>query len=338
MTSATRANRAAGFLDPATAPHVSIIIPAYCAEVYIKDAVESVLAQTFRDYEIIIINDGSPDTAQLERVLRPYQDSVVYLKQENRGPGAARNTGLLAARGEFVAFLDADDYWQPRFLEEQLEFIRRNPGCDLIYSDALIVGDTALAGRTFMQMNPSRGRVTFDSLLDERCTIVLSAVVARRQSIMMAGMFDERFRLSEDYDLWLRMAKAGVRMAYQKKVLVCHRDNPQGVSADPTRLFQSGLQVLDRVEREVRLTDKQRAALVRRRRKLEAYMSVERGKRALARGDFSTAAAALKEANEFYHSLKLRLVLLWLRVSPNLLLRTYNLLRPVEPARETVTE
>src|SRR5258708_17999800 len=90
-------------------PMVSVIRPAYNVAPFIGEALDSVLAQTFTDYEIIVINDGSPDSEKLEHVLEPYWRGIIYLKQENRGAGAARNAGLKAARGKFVAFLDADD-------------------------------------------------------------------------------------------------------------------------------------------------------------------------------------------------------------------------------------
>src|SRR5262249_53899875 len=91
------------------APAVSVIIPAYRVTQYIVGALDSVLAQTFTDYETIVINDGCPETAALERVLEPYRDRIIYFKQENRGPAAARNTGIRAARAPLIALLDADD-------------------------------------------------------------------------------------------------------------------------------------------------------------------------------------------------------------------------------------
>jgi glycosyltransferase involved in cell wall biosynthesis len=306
---------------PAT---VSVIIPAYRAAKFISQAIQSVKVQTFVDHETIVINDGSPDTDELEQKLETCGAPLVYLKQENSGPSGARNAGLRAARGEFVAFLDADDYWRPDFLREQVSFMRANPDVDLVYSDALIVGDTRLAGRRFMEVVPSNGRVTFRSLLEERCTIVLSSVLARRATIIDAGMFDEAFRLSEDYDLWLRMAKAGASMAYQKKVLLCRRYHSEGLTADAPRLFRSALEVLDKAWRENAMTDGERAALDRRKEKLKAYIRLERGKRDLVSGQFGAAAQAFEDANRFYRSLKLRLVLFWLRVAPNLLQRIYN--------------
>src|SRR6185436_15700253 len=100
-------------------PAVSIVIPAYNCAAYLDHTLRSIWAQTFRDYEVIVVNDGSPDTEALEAVLRPYRDRVVYLRQENRGASAARNTGIRASQAPLVAFLDADDAWEPEYLELQ---------------------------------------------------------------------------------------------------------------------------------------------------------------------------------------------------------------------------
>src|SRR5215467_1463918 len=104
----------------ARAPSVSVIIPAYNTARYIGEALDSVFGQTYRDFEVIVINDGSPDTEALEAVLRPYLDRIVYLKQENRGPAAARNLGIHQARGEYIAFLDSDDCWVEEYLARQM--------------------------------------------------------------------------------------------------------------------------------------------------------------------------------------------------------------------------
>src|SRR5229473_1519197 len=124
------------------APLVSVVIPAFKSAAYISEALDSVLTQRLANFEIIVINDGSPDTEQLEDVLRPYADDVIYLKQENHGAAAARNAGLRAARGQYIAFLDADDYWVASYLDEQVTFIESNGGYDLVYADALIVGES----------------------------------------------------------------------------------------------------------------------------------------------------------------------------------------------------
>src|ERR671939_2007579 len=97
-------------------PAVSVIIPAYNAAAHIGAALDSVFAQTFTDYEVIVVNDGSPDTPELERALDAYAGRLLYVRQENRGPSGARNAGIRRARGEYVALLDSDDLWLPAYL------------------------------------------------------------------------------------------------------------------------------------------------------------------------------------------------------------------------------
>jgi glycosyltransferase involved in cell wall biosynthesis len=315
-----------------------VIIPIYNGVQYISTAIESVLNQVFTDYEILVINDGSPHTEKLEQTLDRYRGEIIYLKQENRGPSGARNRGILAARGDFVAFLDADDYWQPDFLSEQVAFIQKNRSLDLVYADALIIGDSPLAGKTFMQTTPSRGEVTLESLLDERCTVILSGVVARRKTIIDAGMFDENFRYAEDYDLWLRLAKSGARLSYQRKVLLCKRKHKESLCADVTVLFENALHVLEKAGRGYGLSEGERAALIDHEDKLIAFLKLERGKDRLLRGEFDQATSLIKEANRFYRSWKLRSVLLGLRIWPNLLLRVYNSRRLTHVKPENVTE
>src|SRR5260370_2508378 len=120
-------------------PRVSVVIPAYNVAPYISETLATVFAQTFSDFEVVIVNDGSPDTEEFEREIQSYADRIVYLQQENRGASAARNTGVRAARGQLIAFLDADDLWSPNYLTEQLKFIREY-GCDLACADAMIFG------------------------------------------------------------------------------------------------------------------------------------------------------------------------------------------------------
>ena len=135
----------------AARPAVSVIIPAYRASGDIAVALDSVFAQTFPHFEVIVINDGSPDTAELEAALEPYRSRLRYIVQPNRGAGAARNTGIRAARGRYLAFLDADDRWHRDFLRRQTWLLDACADCDLVYTDASISGDTPLAGRRFME-------------------------------------------------------------------------------------------------------------------------------------------------------------------------------------------
>jgi hypothetical protein len=307
----------------AARPAVSVIIATYNAAAYIRDALDSVLAQTFKDYEIIVINDGSPDTPELERVLEPYRERIVYIKQENRGVSGARNTGVRAAHAPLVAHLDPDDQWAADYLAVQVGIMRNDPTIDVLYPNALIFGDMPEAGREFMEICPSSGEVTFESLVLQRCN-VMTSITARREILMRAGMFDESLRCSEDFDLWLRIVKAGGRICYHGRVLVRYRRWRGSLSSDPVRVCENALRVLEKSERTLALTDTEHKALKQAQARFHAMLRFNEGKRAFTRGDTEAAIAGLSEANAFFLSRKTSFVLLLMRLMPGLLLRLYN--------------
>ena len=246
---------------PAAQPLVSVIIPAYKVAAFIRETLDSVLAQTFSNYEIILINDGSPDTPELEQQLEGYTHLITYLRQPNQGAGAARNAGLRVARGEFVAFLDGDDIWLPQFLESQLSLINNGSACDLVYADAANLHGSTLEKTTNMEINPSSGVVTAESLISAACNVITSSVVARRQLILDTGLFDESFPNSQDFDLWLRLAKRGARINYQKRVLVHRRIYEGSLASNPIKSFQGEISVLEKTSRRNDLTQKRRPRL-----------------------------------------------------------------------------
>jgi O-antigen/teichoic acid export membrane protein/GT2 family glycosyltransferase len=311
-------------------PMVSVIMPAYRVAEFIGMAIDSVLAQTFTNYEIIVVNDGSPDSAELEMALSAYRERIVYIEQANAGPSAARNTAIRQARGEYLAFLDADDYWEPQFLAQQMAFFERNPTIDLVYCDGLLVGDSTLAGRTFMELTPSVGEVTFENLLGGNCTVILSGTVARKHAVVDAGLFDEGLRYSEDFDLWLRLAQNGSRLACQPDVLLCKRIHADSLSSDCIGLHQSALGVLERYKRRSTLSEKTLRAMAEQEAKLTAIVKLELGKQRLSQGDFDGARLAFGVAQHHSDNWKLRVALFCLKRSPRLLLRVYNLLASLE--------
>src|SRR5580704_2783719 len=160
-----------------TAPKVSIIIPSYKTAGMIAACLDSAFAQTYTDFEAVVVNDGSPDTSELEKVLQPYMDRIVYIKQENKRCAGARNNAIRQARGEYVAFLDSDDTWMPEHLASQMQQFAENPSLDLVYCDGLLALDAA-QDRKFMDKNPSHGEATFAALIMEHCQIPISTVVA----------------------------------------------------------------------------------------------------------------------------------------------------------------
>src|SRR5215470_4942220 len=214
------------------APAVSVIIPAYGVTLYIAEALDSVLAQTYTDFELIVVNDGCPDTAALEAVLRPYLDRIVYVKKENGGVSSARNAGIGVARAPLIALLDGDDAWMPDYLAVQTEFLRTHPQTDIVYSNGIVFGDSPLTGRLGMDLSPSHGEVNFESLVSCRCS-VMTSVLARKAAILAVGGYDESLRRAEDFDLWVRAAHAGVKIAYHERLIYRYRQRSSGLSADP---------------------------------------------------------------------------------------------------------
>ena len=314
--------RDAGAAAAAT-PAVSVIMPAYRSAAYIAEALDSVFAQTFKDFEVVVVNDGSPDTEELERVLAPYLGRIVYIRQENRGVSAARNAAIRAARAPLVAMLDPDDAWEPDYLEVQVGMMRADPTLDILYPNALIFGDIPQAGKTYMEVNPSEGEVTFESVLTQRCTIV-NYVIARREAIVAAGWFDETLHRSEDFDLWLRILCRGGRVGYHRRVLARYRRYAGSLSSDPVLMARDLLRVLDKAGRELELSDEQRRVLERERARFHAGLRLEEGKRAFERGDALAALEGVAEANRVLRSRKLSAVIPLLRVAPGLLLFAYN--------------
>jgi glycosyltransferase involved in cell wall biosynthesis len=185
-----------------TGAAVSVIIPVRNGAQFITEAVQSALVQTQPPQEVIVIDDGSED--DLAAALAPFREKIVLLSQPARGVSAARNAGIAAARGDWLAFLDADDTWQPEKLERQLALVR--PQVNLIFSDTSVFGarrqESWLAAH-----NPQRGQI-FEYLLTDNF-IWTSSVLARRAAVLTAGGFDESLAQVEDRDLWLRLAAAG---------------------------------------------------------------------------------------------------------------------------------
>jgi glycosyltransferase involved in cell wall biosynthesis len=295
-------------------------MPAFRVTEYIAEALDSVLAQTFPDYEIIVVNDGCPDTVNLERVLQPYFGRIVYLKQENGGLASARNAGIRASRAPLLALLDPDDIWEPDNLEVQVGIMRNEPSIDVLYPNAVFFGDTPLAGRQFMAVCPSEGDVTFLRLLRGECE-VFGNVMARREAIIRAGMYDPSLRSVEDYDLWLRITKQGGRIAYHRKPLQRYRMRQGNLSADSVWMHQNVLTVLNKVGVTMELTSEELDSLNEATRLRRALLDLELGRRAFFAGDTDAAYAHLDTANRYLRRKKLAVILVLLRHAPSLLHR-----------------
>jgi glycosyltransferase involved in cell wall biosynthesis len=309
-----------------SSPLVSVIIPAFKVAPFIRETLESVFAQDLRDFEAVIINDGSPDTVDLEVALEHYRGRITYLKQNNLGAGAARNAGLREARGKFIAFLDGDDIWLPNFLSDQIRFLESDGGFDLVYADAVNFGDPNSEGRTSMSTNPSEGDATFEAIITGRCSVLTSAVLARRDLILKVGLFDEGLPNSQDFDLWLRLVRdANAKIAYQRKVLVRRRLYPGSLAGDGLKSLQGEIAVLKKLQSRSDLSKTEYEAIEKTLELRQAAAERTIGKRNLVAGDFTAAYRSLESANRVLNSWKLRLVLLGLRLAPSMVQRASKL-------------
>jgi len=277
---------------------VSVIVPAYNTAQFIAATLDSVFAQTLKDFEVIVVNDGSPDTDDLERVLEPYRERIVYLKQENRGLAGARNTGIRHARGKYLALLDSDDCWPPEYLAAQMKCFEETPALDLVYSDARLFGDVPLDRPTFMQT--SNPPATFEALLVEGSQIIPSGTVVRREMVIEAGWFDESLRCCEDVDLCLRIAHRRARIAFQRGVMVLRRVHSDSLTKDGAKLLEDKERVLTKLVRTLELSPEARSILLSRLAYVKAHADLEKGKRYLRSGDVGQARKFLSEAYAFF--------------------------------------
>lgn len=314
-----------GSAHPPESPTVSVIIPAYESALYIGEALESVFAQSYREFEVVVVNDGSPDTEELERVLAPFAKRIVYRRQPNGGPSSARNTAIREARGEYVAFLDSDDCWHPDFLASQIDFLRPHPELDLVYADATFFGEGEKAGETFMGRHPSAGPVTLESLLRGSCVVLTSSVVARRAALLDAGLFDESLRFHEDFELWLRLLHQGGRIGYQERVLGRRRAHPQSLTARRGDFLRGQLDVLERTKKSFALSPDEVAVIESRSELIQAELALVAGKERLLAGEYRLARGEFQRAAEHFRTPKLRGALLLLRLWPGLLRRVVQL-------------
>ena len=144
-------------MSQSTPPRVSVIVPAYNTAPFIAETLDSVFAQSMTDFEVIVVNDGSPDTPALEQALLPYRDRIRYRVQANGGLSAARNTAIRASRSELIALLDSDDVWEPDYLRHQVQQLD-DRSLTVVYPDATLFGETRRAGSRFMDVHTSSGQ------------------------------------------------------------------------------------------------------------------------------------------------------------------------------------
>ncbi len=188
-------------------PFVSVVVPCYNAESFISETIQSVLAQTYSSWELIIVDDGSRDDSA--KIIQSFQDERIrYFYQENAGVSCARNTGIAQARGKYIAFLDADDLYLPENLEKKVNFLENHPGCVLVHSD--VIDFDSATGKPLAITSGTAGKVLND-LLEMSKTVVYSptSVMLRRAIMEQHEGFDPNLSTSADWEMWVQMARRG---------------------------------------------------------------------------------------------------------------------------------
>jgi glycosyltransferase involved in cell wall biosynthesis len=205
---------------------VSAIIPTYNRLPMLKEAVDSILAQEFEDIELIVVDDGSTDGTSEE--IKKCGGRVKLLQQpQNRGVSAARNRGILQARGKYIAFLDSDDLWAKDKLKTQVTFLEDNPQYPLCYTDEIWI-------RKGKRVNPRIKHSKYSGWIFEKCLplciISPSSAVIRRTVFSKVGLFDEALPVCEDYDLWLRITARFPVFFLNRKLIIKRGGHPDQLS------------------------------------------------------------------------------------------------------------
>ncbi len=224
-------------------PKVDIIIPAYNAARYVALAIESVIAQTFDDWQIVLVDDGSKDNTA--ETVAPYIQSLGpklrYLRQENRGVSAARNCAIQNSSSEFIAFLDADDIWLPDRLEQSLHRFENRPSLGLTYGLISWIDAEGHITGTYAGNSPKHAEgLIAPHIYTRMVELPCVTVTLRRKCLDDVGLFDETMHATEDRDLWLRIAQR-YEIGFIPKVIALYRVSPGSATTDPTRMLNSQL-------------------------------------------------------------------------------------------------
>ena len=221
--------------------NVTIIIPAYNAAGTIRDTIESVLAQTYPNWEAIVVDDGSIDrTAEIARSFAETDSRIRVINQPNGGEGSARNTGINNARYDWLLFLDSDDWISPVHLEHMTGELVANPELDAVHCGSARVA--ADGTHVVERYSPPVGDLF--PVLARRAAFNVHACIVRKSLVDVVGRFDTSLKRSPDWDLWQRVARTGARFGAVREVLAFYRMRPDSVSLDGYQMLRDGLRIL----------------------------------------------------------------------------------------------
>lgn len=224
----------------------SVIIPVYNAGAYIEQSLSSVFAQSFDDFEVIVVDDGSTDDTADRLNAFADQPALRYVYQANAGPAAARNAGLALAQGQFIAFLDSDDLWHPRKLESHFERMQPAPQMGMSFSWFEVFYDRPTPQRLAPWfVPPAKPTLQWVDFLERNWTGTSSTVVVRAECLKGRSGFDARFRTGEDYHLWLEIAQAGWEVGFIAEALTVYRKRPSSLTVNYVQIALDELLVME---------------------------------------------------------------------------------------------
>jgi hypothetical protein len=282
----------------------SAIIAAYQAAAFIAEALESLLAQTVAPIEIIVCDDGSTD--DLTGALAPYLDRIKLIRQENRGPAAARNVAARAASGDFIAILDADDVYYPERLEALSELNARRPDLDILTADCHVIAGGKFIRNCYHEhyrfaTNNQRQAILRENFLGP------GHMSVRRDRFLAVGGLDERFVQAEDWDCWIRMILSGSRAGMVNEPLAEYRVHPTSLASDRVRLSEGKVAVLEKTALRDDLSPVERQTLDDSLAEQRGLLTLRRARAALAASRSDARRLALQVAFTSKLPLRVRL-------------------------------
>ncbi len=239
-------------------PTVSVIIPTYNRRIYLPEAVDSVLKQTYPPTEIFVVDDGSTDGT--EELFKKSSSNLRYLYQANQGVASARNLGISQAQGEWLAFLDSDDYWLPRKLEHQMEFHRKNSHYRISQTEETWIRNGTRVNPMKKHSKPS-GWIFEPSL--SLCLISPSSVLISREIFKQIGRFDESFPVCEDYEWWLRATPFFPIGLIRKALIVKRGGHADQLSKRYWGMDRFRIKAMEKTLRDLPLSREQRDACLK---------------------------------------------------------------------------
>jgi GT2 family glycosyltransferase len=274
-------------------PLVSVIMPAYNMAPYLSDAVESVRAQTFSDWELLIVDDGSTDdTAAIARGYSVLDGRVRLVRQENRGISAARNAALRVGRGAFFSLLDSDDLWDPEFLAAQLDVFEAHPATALVSGSARLLGGPRHGQPARPELSGTPMLSLEEMIADERAVFVMTTF--RREVVDRIGMFDVEKQRSEDWDFWLRAVVAGFVLRRNWRALGWYRIREGSLSQNTPAMLEEMLHTLAKVHHACANRPAARPIIDAQIARFRRERLIASAKEAFERDDLGSAATQLQ--------------------------------------------